>query len=229
MISYRAVVAHTLRLPPPPCADLEPTRDLACGAVYLLEDFGRALERDLAAARAAADRLAQFLAIARPAHAASQTLERQLASARASAEGLVQFLATARPEGAAPVRGGLAPWQRRRIEHYLEAHLEETINVEMLAEALPLSISHFCRAFKETFGETPHAHIMRLRFERAKHLMLSTQEPLSQIALACGLADQAHLSKLFRRRLGESPSTWRRRHLRGPSAAEAQVWASWER
>jgi AraC family transcriptional regulator len=47
----------------------------------------------------------------------------------------------------------------------------------------------------------------------AQRLMLTTQEPLSQIALACGMADQAHLSKLFRRGVGETPGAWRRRSL----------------
>ncbi|MGH6858693.1 MAG: helix-turn-helix domain-containing protein [Phyllobacterium sp.] len=48
-----------------------------------------------------------------------------------------------------------------------------------------------------------------------QRLMLTSTEPLSQIALLCGLADQAHLSKLFRRMLGQSPSAWRRRNSTG--------------
>jgi AraC family transcriptional regulator len=56
-------------------------------------------------------------------------------------------------------------------------------------------------------------HIIRLRLELAQRMMLSTEEPLSQIALACGLADQSHLSKLFRNELGETPGAWRRRNL----------------
>lgn len=40
--------------------------------------------------------------------------------------------------------------------------------------------------------------------------MLTTAESLSQIALASGFADQAHLSKQFRRMIGETPSAWRR-------------------
>src|SRR5690606_2306493 len=75
-----------------------------------------------------------------------------------------------------------------------------------------------CRAFKESFGTTAHMHIIRLRLELAQRLMLTTDEPLSQIALACGLADQAHLSKLFRREMGETPSAWRRRNLTGAQA-----------
>jgi hypothetical protein len=41
-------------------------------------------------------------------------------------------------------------------------------------------------------------------------MMSTTQEPLSQIAIACGLCDQAHLCKVFRRMIGMSPSAWRR-------------------
>jgi AraC-like DNA-binding protein len=89
---------------------------------------------------------------------------------------------------------------------------------EELAEQASLSVSHFCRAFKESFGASPHLHLTRLRVERAQRLMLATQDPLSQIALACGMADQAHLSKLFRREVGEPPSTWRRRNRTGAEA-----------
>ncbi|WP_225890025.1 helix-turn-helix domain-containing protein [Indioceanicola profundi] len=48
------------------------------------------------------------------------------------------------------------------------------------------------------------------RIERAKHLMLTTDEPLARIALDCGLADQSHLTRLFRTRVGMSPQSWRR-------------------
>jgi AraC-like DNA-binding protein len=85
--------------------------------------------------------------------------------------------------------------------------------VDELAGLVPLSVSHFCRAFKETFGDTPHMYIIRLRLELAQSLMLATEDPLSQIALASGLADQAHLTKLFRRVVGETPGAWRRRNL----------------
>ena len=63
-------------------------------------------------------------------------------------------------------------------------------------------------------------YIVRLRLELAQRLMLTTEDSLSQIALACGLADQAHLSKLFGRLVGETPSAWRRRNL-----SDAQIEA----
>jgi AraC family transcriptional regulator len=110
-------------------------------------------------------------------------------------------------------RGGLAPWQTRKVDRYMRECLERPLHVEEMAEQVSLSVSHFFRAFKESFGTTPHMHIIRLRLELAQRLMLTTDEPLSQIALACGLVDQAHLSTLFRRGMGETPSAWRRRNL----------------
>ncbi len=137
--------------------------------------------------------------------------------ARAAALRLVTLLTSPGGEPV-PVRGGLAPWQKRKIDLYIQQRLERTLRVKELAEHASLSVSHFCRAFKESFGASPHLHLTRLRVERAQRLMLTTQDPLSQIALACGMADQAHLSKLFRREVGEAPNTWRRRNRTGAGA-----------
>jgi AraC-like DNA-binding protein len=108
------------------------------------------------------------------------------------------------------VGAGLAPWQARRVSSHVEENLGFAITIDHLATIAGLSSSYFCRAFKDTFGDPPHAYIMRRRVERAQTLMLQTREPLSQIALACGLSDQAHLCNLFRRLVGQSPSHWRR-------------------
>lgn len=107
-------------------------------------------------------------------------------------------------------RGGLAPWQARRVRDQVEARLGAAVRVEEFAAVAGLSPRYFSRAFKVSFGLTPHAYVTCRRIERAKVLMLQTDEGLSQIALACGLADQAHLSRLFRQVVGVSPSAWRR-------------------
>ena len=107
-------------------------------------------------------------------------------------------------------RGGLAPWQVRRVTDHIEEHLSSTIRLQDLAGIARLSHSHFCRAFKESLGHPAHAYVMRRRVHRAQGLMLTTTEPLSQIAALCGMADQAHFCKLFRRLVGESPNAWRR-------------------
>jgi AraC family transcriptional regulator len=113
----------------------------------------------------------------------------------------------------AAVQGGLAPWQLRRVTAYVEANLEKTIRNTELALLARLSPCHFNRAFRNSIGDPPHFYIVRRRIERAQRMMLSTESSLSQIAADCGLADQAHLTRLFRRLAGESPAAWRRARM----------------
>lgn len=108
------------------------------------------------------------------------------------------------------VRGGLAPWQVRVVNAFIHDHLGEKIRQDDLAMIVNLSPSYFAVAFKRSYGVPPHAHLIRCRIERAQEMMRTTDQPLSQIALACGLGDQAHLSNLFRRRIGLPPNAWRR-------------------
>jgi AraC-like DNA-binding protein len=111
--------------------------------------------------------------------------------------------------------GGLAPWQVRRIAAYIDANLNSTITVQLLAKLARLSHWYFSRAFKASFGSPPHQYVMRRRTELAQEMMLQTESSLSQIALDCGLADQAHLTKLFRRMVGITPRAWQRTLPRG--------------
>lgn len=107
-------------------------------------------------------------------------------------------------------RGGLAQWQIRRATTHIDACLMSKVTVEDLSKITRLSKSHFSRAFRVSMGEPVHGYIIQRRIERARELMLTTDQPLCQIALACGLSDQAHLSRLFRRVVGASPNVWRR-------------------
>jgi transcriptional regulator GlxA family with amidase domain len=106
--------------------------------------------------------------------------------------------------------GGLATWQVRRLNLFIEARLEQPIRLKELSEISKLSIAYFSRAFKQTFGKTPHFHVMQRRLDRAETLMLTTDLLLGDIAARCGFADQAHLSRHFRRQYAKSPAAWRR-------------------
>jgi AraC family transcriptional regulator len=108
------------------------------------------------------------------------------------------------------VRGGLPAWQMRRVIAHVEANLSRRIPVQELARLLSLSASHFCRAFKCTFGTSPRDYVLRRRIEVAQGLMLTSSEPLSSIAVRCGMCDQAHFTHSFHRIVGETPYTWRR-------------------
>ncbi len=107
-------------------------------------------------------------------------------------------------------RGGLPAWQARRVFAHVEANLCRRIPIRELARLLNLSASHFCRAFKCTFGVSPRDYVLRRRIEVAQGLMLATSEPLSSIAVRCGMCDQPHFTRSFRRLVGETPYTWRR-------------------
>jgi AraC family transcriptional regulator len=110
------------------------------------------------------------------------------------------------------VQGGLAPWQIVRVRAHIDAHLDTTIRTSDLAKIARLSTGHFSRSFARSVGVTPFAYIAGRRLALAQNMMLTTDDPLSQIALACGLCDQSQLTRLFRRYLSTNPSTWRRHH-----------------
>jgi AraC family transcriptional regulator len=111
------------------------------------------------------------------------------------------------------LRGGLAPWQVKRIRSHIEDNLGSTIRASDLAGIVQLSTSHFFRAFRETFGQAPLAYVMKRRILRSQELMLTSGRPLSQVALECGMCDQAHFTRVFRRIVGTNPNSWRRQFL----------------
>jgi AraC family transcriptional regulator len=118
-------------------------------------------------------------------------------------------------------RGGFATWQSRRLAAYVDANLDGKIVIKNLAASLDLSVGHFCRAFKRTFGMPARIWIRRRRIELAQGLMLTTGASLSEIALSCGMSDQSHFTRSFRRIVGEAPSSWRQtRHGAMEDASE---------
>lgn len=106
--------------------------------------------------------------------------------------------------------GGLATWQARRTLAYIEANLASKMDIDDLANVVALSRSHFSRAFKHCVGLSPMEYVVVRRVERAKTMISGTREPLAEVALACGFADQAHLNRRFREIVGISPGRWRR-------------------
>jgi AraC family transcriptional regulator len=112
--------------------------------------------------------------------------------------------------GSRACRGALLGWQIRRVREYVDAHLGGRILVADLSTIAQRSEAHFARAFKRTFRVSPHAYVLRRRVEKASQLMLVSDDCLSDIALACGMTDQAHLCNIFRQLTGQTPAAWRR-------------------
>jgi AraC family transcriptional regulator len=120
-------------------------------------------------------------------------------------------------------RGGLAPWQVDRVIAHIDAHLAASIQAKDLAALIDMSKGQFFRAFKVSVGMPPLQYVARRRIERARELMRATTEPLCQIAIACGLYDQSHFCRVFRRIVGQSPRVWRRANAKGSSHAHSNV------
>ena len=107
-------------------------------------------------------------------------------------------------------RGGLLAWELNRLVLYIETHLADKITARDLASLIDVSEGRLFRAFKISVGVTPRHYLTTRRVERVCTMLITTRAPLAQLALECGFFDQAHLSRLFRRKIGMPPSAWRR-------------------
>lgn len=104
---------------------------------------------------------------------------------------------------------GLLPYDLEKAINFMQSHLEEALSVEEIAQELGLSQFHFSRLFKQRTGITPHQYLIKLRLERAKHLLKNTKMAVNEIADECGFANPSHLARHLRRETGLSPKQFR--------------------
>jgi AraC family transcriptional regulator len=118
--------------------------------------------------------------------------------------------------------GGLAPWQRRRVVEIVNAGMHRQLRLSTLAEECRLSVSHFSRSFKQSFGVPAHRYLIHCRVEFAKSLLKNSSMPLAQIALRSGFSDQAAFSRTFGALVGTSPKRWLNEYRAGRSLSSCQ-------
>lgn len=107
-------------------------------------------------------------------------------------------------------RGGLAGWQQRVVAAYIEDHVDQTIPLAKLAELARLSPYYFCRAFKESFGLPPHRYHTSRRIERAKALLASASQSVTEIGMSLGFSETSSFTSAFRKTTGVTPTGYRR-------------------
>jgi len=107
-------------------------------------------------------------------------------------------------------RGGLAPWQQKRVAAYIEERVADDIPLATLAELARLSPYHFSRSFKHSFGLPPHRYHANRRIERAKQLLANRELSVTNIALDVGFSETSTFSAAFHRLTGQTPSRYRR-------------------
>jgi len=161
--------------------------------------------------------------------AASAMLDSDPASAKACIQRAAELLGVRRTgeercvQTGSVIRGGLAPWQQKQIAAHVAANIGSNIQVRDLARVARLSVGHFFKAFRDSFGEPPMAYVVRQRIRRGQSLMLSSRAPLSRIAADCGMCDQAHFTRVFHRIVGITPSVWRRQFSSGELRTDVVV------
>jgi AraC family transcriptional regulator len=103
----------------------------------------------------------------------------------------------------------LPKWRLRRVEAYVKANFDRCIRLSDLAKVAGLSRMHFAAQFRAATGYRPREYLLHQRIEHAKSLLLNTEMPLVEVALAVGFCTQAHFSTVFKRLVRETPARWR--------------------
>jgi AraC family transcriptional regulator, arabinose operon regulatory protein len=96
-----------------------------------------------------------------------------------------------------------------RVLHYMRAHLNRTLTVDEMGREAGLSVPHFSAMFRKQLNCSPLEFHIRLRMDRACALLESTDLTAAEIAYGLGYADPLYFSRLFRQKIGQSPSAYR--------------------
>lgn len=96
-----------------------------------------------------------------------------------------------------------------RLEDFIDGHLDDRIGMQTLADLVGHSAFRFTRAFKAATGMSPHQYVLDRRISVASELLHGGKETLADIAYACGFSSQAHMTTVFRKKLGITPGQYR--------------------
>lgn len=96
-----------------------------------------------------------------------------------------------------------------RAKRFIELHAFEPLTISDIARELGLSPFTTIRQFRAATGITPHSYLLDVRLDAAKQRLLRTRDPVECIARSVGFDDLAYFSRFFKRRTGQSPSSFR--------------------
>jgi AraC family transcriptional regulator len=105
--------------------------------------------------------------------------------------------------------GSLSNLQLRIVRDYVAAHISEGMSLPDLAGLVSLSPFHFARQFRSAQGCSPHEFVLQQRVEYAQRLLRQSRLAIRDVASESGFYDQAHMTRLFSRRLGITPKQYR--------------------
>jgi AraC-like DNA-binding protein len=128
---------------------------------------------------------------------------------------LMQIIGSlSRAYGRKPTPDGRALLRIGESVSYLELHLQEEVNIDLLAERARMSKRSFLRAFHLATGSSPIAWVIEQRIQRAAHLLRRTTRSITEIAFEVGFNDSNYFTRQFTKQTGLSPSRYRTTHQR---------------
>jgi AraC-like DNA-binding protein len=96
-----------------------------------------------------------------------------------------------------------------RARDLADRRYAEPVTVADMARAAHLSSAQFSRAFRRTFGESPHQYLLTRRLERAAALLRTTDWTVARICIAVGIQSQPTFTTSFRTHFGQTPRNYR--------------------
>lgn len=96
-----------------------------------------------------------------------------------------------------------------QAKNYLTLHYTENINFQTLADSLNVSSNHLSMLYKRETGETLKDYLINLRMEKAKKMLLATTLQISDISREVGYDNEHYFSRIFKQKIGMSPSSFR--------------------
>ena len=101
-----------------------------------------------------------------------------------------------------------------KTRQFIDRNYTRDLTIDRLATIANLSPFHFIRAFRVAFGQTPHQYLRDQRLARAKELLVTTPQPVTEICDQIGFRSLGSFSSLFRRLTGETPAEFRAKRRR---------------
>lgn len=103
----------------------------------------------------------------------------------------------------------LSPHAIAMLAEYVESRLDQNVAVDEMASVLGMGVWTFNRHLNQTIGKSAYAFVLERRMARASALLRDRSLPMKEIAAACGFSDQAHMTRMFRAKLGVTPGQYR--------------------
>lgn len=91
------------------------------------------------------------------------------------------------------------------IIELMEANVAEPLSLAEISEYCGLSRRQVERLFRRHLGRSPARYYLEIRIDRARHLLLQSNMPIVDVAIACGFVSASHFSKCYREMYGRSP------------------------